>query len=115
MRSTHTVALMDVSSQCYREIRKALEDADYSHAMIDRDGEFVLDMNGIGLKEDKSLNPLGKDTGDELATAAAKYLPVPLDELFDRIAPGNPRERMELLRLFKKLLASAVGQSFKED
>lgn len=49
VRSTHTLALMQVEPHTYRKIRKILEDAGYRHA-ISEDG--TLDMNGIGIVQE---------------------------------------------------------------
>lgn len=46
MRSTHTVATLEVSSAAYDEIASRLRAASYDHSFLD-DG--VIDMHGIGL------------------------------------------------------------------
>jgi hypothetical protein len=54
MRTTHTVALMDVTPETFNEIKKKLTDAGYDHA-IDSVAADVLDMTGIGLKLQTSV------------------------------------------------------------
>lgn len=46
MRSTHTVATLEVSAAAYKEIAQKLRDASYHHVFLD---EGVIDMTGIGL------------------------------------------------------------------
>ena len=48
MRSTHTIAHLDVSREAYQEIAAKLMRAGYDHAFLP-DG--VIDMHGIGLVE----------------------------------------------------------------
>lgn len=54
IRTTHTVALMQVSPETYTEIKQKLEDAGYDHA-VHRDG--TLDMTGIGLSAGLQAKP----------------------------------------------------------
>lgn len=52
MRVTHTYALLEVSPETYREIRAALEAADYVHTLQEQDdGRIAIDMHGIALVE----------------------------------------------------------------
>jgi len=46
LRSTHTVATLEVSKKSYDEIAKKLIAAGYDHVFI---GDGILDMTGIGL------------------------------------------------------------------
>jgi hypothetical protein len=52
MRSTHTLATMDVSAACFREIMGKLQAAGYDHAVLGPDqgaSGMTLDMSGIML------------------------------------------------------------------
>lgn len=46
MKSTHTVATLNVSKVAFDEIADLLRDAGYSHVFLDGN---VIDMTGIGL------------------------------------------------------------------
>lgn len=50
---THTYAVMEVSSETYREIRNALIKAKYGHAIDQTNDGEVLDMHGIALQDAK--------------------------------------------------------------
>jgi len=52
IRSTHTYAILEVSSAAYSEIKENLAAAGYSDQFHDdHDGEgVIIDMHGIGLK-----------------------------------------------------------------
>lgn len=50
LRTTHTFALLDVSSATFQEIRAKLEAADYDHAFDTHDGRPLIDMQGIALQ-----------------------------------------------------------------
>lgn len=50
---TYTYAILEVSKETYREIKKLLEDAGYQDQFHEDDGEVVIDMHGIALKERK--------------------------------------------------------------
>lgn len=57
---THTYALLTVSGSTYREVRRLLLDAGYSHAIhVDGDPREpeVIDMHGIALVERRSSIP----------------------------------------------------------
>lgn len=47
MRSTHTVAMLELSPQAYEEIAQKLRDAEYDHAFV----EDFIDMTGIGVSK----------------------------------------------------------------
>lgn len=53
VRMTRTVAIMEVSSLAYNEIKEKLEAADYGHALSMMPEGIMLDMHGIGLMEEK--------------------------------------------------------------
>jgi len=46
LRSTHTVATLEVSKAAYNEIAEKLKQANYDHVFI---GDGLLDMTGIAL------------------------------------------------------------------
>jgi len=46
LRTTHTVATLDVSAATYKEIAEKLNNAGYDDAFI---GDGIIDMTGIGL------------------------------------------------------------------
>lgn len=47
---THTYAILDVSKECYAEVRRLLEAAGYEHAFQERPDGEVIDMHGIALR-----------------------------------------------------------------
>lgn len=50
-RVTHTVAILEVSQESYQEIRRLLEEMNYTHAFTKgSDGNEYIDMTGIGLQ-----------------------------------------------------------------
>ena len=53
IRSTHTFAELEVSSETFKEIANKLREAEYSHAFVDG----AIDMHGIGLTSAKDLFP----------------------------------------------------------
>lgn len=53
LRTTHTFAILELSSQAYEEIKKKLLEAGYSHAIMEDGGREVIDMHGIGVQMEK--------------------------------------------------------------
>lgn len=51
MRTTHTLATLEVSKEAYEEIAAKLKEAGYDHAFLE-DG--LIDMTGIGLVKEKT-------------------------------------------------------------
>lgn len=58
MRSTYTYAVLNVSPECYQEIRDALKTAAYDHAFHENG---VIDMHGIALGKDDTLGKISLD------------------------------------------------------
>ncbi len=58
---THTYAILEISRAAYEEIAAKLEAAGYQHAFHENDGEAVIDMHGIAVKN-----------GDAVVTKAKK-------------------------------------------
>ena len=54
MRTTHTYAILEVSSSAYAEIKGKLVSAGYSDQLIEEDGQVLVNMQGIALAEEKS-------------------------------------------------------------
>jgi hypothetical protein len=59
---SYTYAVLEVSPETYREIRKKLDDAGYAHAFhhdrTSKDGQELIDMHGIALKEEETPRPV---------------------------------------------------------
>lgn len=53
MRSTYTYAILDVSRECYQEIRAKLEAAGYQQAFHQDGAHTVIDMRGIALRMER--------------------------------------------------------------
>lgn len=49
MRTTHTVALLQLSTAAYKEIADKMKAAGYDHAFNETDGVVFIDMGGIGV------------------------------------------------------------------
>lgn len=52
MRTTHTVATLELSPGAYDEIAAALREANYDHAFVD---DFI-DMTGVGIKRSEVID-----------------------------------------------------------
>ena len=52
IRQTHTFAVLELSLPAFNEIKTKLEKAGYQHCFIEQDDELVIDMNGIGIKNE---------------------------------------------------------------
>ena len=49
----HTYAILNVTADCFREIQQKLEAAGYQHAFVeDTDGQLLIDMHGVALKDE---------------------------------------------------------------
>lgn len=48
--TTHTYAIMDISTAAYNEIAGKLRDAGYDHAFQQSEGRECIDMHGVGLR-----------------------------------------------------------------
>lgn len=59
MRSTHTVAELQVSGATYDEIAKKLRDAEYDHVFGMGNDAGLIDMSGIGLTRIDDPSMLG--------------------------------------------------------
>jgi hypothetical protein len=59
IRTTYTYAVLDVSAECYAEIRAKLAAAGYEHAFHRSDSDYVevIDMHGIALATSKKIRP----------------------------------------------------------
>lgn len=55
MRSTHTLAILELSREAWEEIAQKLRGAGYDHAFLPED---VIDMQGIGIAPAKPEVPL---------------------------------------------------------
>ena len=60
IRSTHTYAVLEVSSAAYAEIKALLEAAGYEDQFHEDDGAIVIDMHGIAIKDQDA-----KGAGDD--------------------------------------------------
>jgi hypothetical protein len=49
IRSTHTYAILEISTPAFEEIRLKLEAAGYQEQFHENDGRLVIDMHGIGI------------------------------------------------------------------
>lgn len=47
---TYTYAILDVSAEVYAEIEEKLQAAGYAQAFHEDDGDTVIDMHGIALR-----------------------------------------------------------------
>lgn len=54
MKTTHTYALLEVSTPVFNEIAQKLKKAGYDHAFT---GKAEIDMHGIGLAPDPTIKP----------------------------------------------------------
>ncbi len=68
-KSTHTYAVLEVSSKAYQEVRALLAAAGYEHAFIESKKAEVIDMHGIALSsgsepEPAKLRVRNKQTGE---------------------------------------------------
>lgn len=62
LRTTHTIAELELSPAAYDEIKQKLLDADYGHAIME-DG--TVDMSGIGVTRGPELESISAaDVGD---------------------------------------------------
>ena len=52
LRQTHTFVTLELSPSSFNEIKTKLEKAGYQHCFIEQDDELVIDMNGIGIKNE---------------------------------------------------------------
>ena len=58
--STHTYAILRISPAAFTEIKDRLGAAGYSHAFNEQDGELVIDMHGIALAKEQTVNANGR-------------------------------------------------------
>jgi len=49
---TRTYAVLAVTAPTFREIQQKLEAAGYQHCFDEDDGQIVIDMHGIALKDE---------------------------------------------------------------
>lgn len=61
-RTTHTYAILVLSSEAFKEIKMKLEAAGYSPTFEKIDGQLRIPMNGISVVEEKTL-PVKKNVG----------------------------------------------------
>ena len=54
LTQTRSFALMDVTKAAYKEIITKLRDAGYGDALVEHDGDTVLDMHGIAIRMEKT-------------------------------------------------------------
>lgn len=50
---TRTYAVLAVTANTFREIQSKLEAAGYQHCFHEDDGQIVIDMHGIALKDEE--------------------------------------------------------------
>lgn len=52
LTQTHTVVILPLSSNAFKEIHQKLTNAGYDHAIFEDDGKITIDMQGIGLQDE---------------------------------------------------------------
>lgn len=99
---THTVALLQLSPEAYKEISDKLEAAGYQHAFSETDGVKFIDMSGIGV------------TAQEPDPVAGHY-PMKMAGDHERLCDRVRDLEDELAKVSGRLVAAGLSPAGVED